>query len=149
MLAGFWALPTCLGGQLGHPYTQEQGQPAKKLKKQPATGQTTTGGQPGQTNQQMTTGATGKIATEIPVEKRTVVREKLISTKVQRVERTKINVNLRVGVRVPRTIHFYPVPAEVVQLVPAYRGYLYFVLADGTIVIVSPQTYQVVYVLTA
>ena len=133
----------------GQQQATEQGQPAKKLKKQPATGQTTTGGQPGQTNQQMTTGATGKIATEIPVEKRTVVREKLISTKVQRVERSKININLTVGVRVPRTIKFYPVPVEVVALIPAYRGYLYFVMDDGTIVIVSPSTYEIVYVLTA
>jgi hypothetical protein len=33
--------------------------------------------------------------------------------------------------------------------VPAYRTYKYFVLADGTIVIVVPDTRKVVYVITA
>jgi len=90
----------------------------------------------------LTTGATGKIATDISPEKRTVVRQKLVSTKVQRVERSKINVTLTVGVRVPRTIRFYPVPREIIRLVPAYRGYLYFVLDDGTIILVDPRTYS-------
>ena len=103
---------------------QEPTAQTKKLKKQ-ATGSTSEG--------QMTTGATGKIATDISPEKRTVVRQKLVSTKVQRVERSKINVTLTVGVRVPRTIRFYPVPREIIRLVPAYRGYLYFVLDHGTI----------------
>jgi Protein of unknown function (DUF1236) len=137
-----------------------QGQPAKKLKK---TQQVTTEGQEptaqtkklkkqatGSTSEgQMTTGATGKIATDISPEKRTVVRQKLVSTKVQRVERSKINVTLTVGVRVPRTIRFYPVPREIIRLVPAYRGYLYFVLDDGTIILVDPRTYEVAYVITA
>ena len=131
-----------------------QGQSGKKLKK---TQQVTTEGQEGtkkkirKTTQgeQMTTGATGKIATDISPEKRTVVRQKLVSTKVQRVERSKINVTLTVGVRVPRTIRFYPVPREIIRLVPAYRGYLYFVLDDGTIILVDPRTYEVAYVITA
>jgi Protein of unknown function (DUF1236) len=134
-----------------------QGQAGKKLKK---TQQVTTEGQEGtkkkirkttlgEPSEQMTTGATGKIATDISPEKRTVVRQKLVSTKVQRVERSKINVTLTVGVRVPRTIRFYPVPREIIRLVPAYRGYLYFVLDDGTIILVDPRTYEVAYVITA
>jgi len=140
--------------------TGEQGQTTKKLKKsQEATGeQGQTSGttkkklqqtQEGQSSDQMTTGATGKVATEIPAEKKVVVREKLVSKNVTRIERSKINVNISIGVRIRRTITFYPVPPEVVAIVPAYEGYLYFVLDDGTIVIVEPSTYEVVYVLIA
>jgi hypothetical protein len=32
--------------------------------------------------------------------------------------------------------------------VPAYEDYMFFVLADGRIIIVDPDTYQIVYILT-
>jgi len=131
-----------MNGQKQPGAVTEQGQTNRKLKKQQAAGQ-----KPGQ--EQMTTGATGQLAVAIPAEKRTMVRQKFVATHVQRISRAKININLRVGVRVPRTIHFYPIPETVVEVVPAYRDYLYFALDDGTIVIVDPGTYEVVYVLTA
>jgi hypothetical protein len=39
-------------------------------------------------------------------------------------------------------------PSKIVKIVPAYEGYEYFVLADGRIVIVDPNTYKIVLVLT-
>jgi len=48
-----------------------------------------------------------------------------------------------------RPFELYPLPADIVALAPAYEGYLYFVLEDGTIVIVEPETLEVAYVLTA
>jgi hypothetical protein len=42
----------------------------------------------------------------------------------------------------------HPVPADIVEIVPAFRHYRYFLLADGEIVIVDPATFVVVYVLT-
>jgi hypothetical protein len=119
--------------------TGESGQKTKKIQQ----GQKTEG------SEQTTTGATGKISTEIPAKERTVIREKLVSSNVTRIDRSKINFNITVGVVVPRTIELLPLPVEVVELVPAYEGYLYFVLADGTIVIVEPGSLQIVTVLTA
>ena len=39
-------------------------------------------------------------------------------------------------------------PSGVVEIVPAYSEYLYFVVADGTIVIVDPGSYEVVYIIS-
>jgi hypothetical protein len=58
-----------------------------------------------------------------------------------------IDIDVNVGVVVPRTVTLRPLPPRVIEIVPAYRGYEYFVLADGRIVIVEPGTYKVVYIL--
>jgi hypothetical protein len=50
-----------------------------------------------QGSEKMTTGATGKIATEITAKDRTVIRQKLIATHVQRVERNKVKARLASG----------------------------------------------------
>jgi hypothetical protein len=63
------------------------------------------------------------------------------------VERIKINFNLNIGFVVPTRIELQPIPVRIVQLLPAYRGYLFFVTADGTIVIVAPDTRKIVYVI--
>ena len=52
-----------------------------------------------------------------------------------------------VGVAVPRTIHVQPLPHRIVEIVPAFEGYVFFVLADGRIIILQPDTYEIVYVL--
>ena len=39
-------------------------------------------------------------------------------------------------------------PARIVKIVPAYESYEYFVLADGRIVIVDPDTLKIVLILT-
>ena len=50
-----------------------------------------------------------------------------------------IVVNARTGVRT--------VPTDIIEIVPAYRDYVYFVLVDGRIVIVNPDTYVVVVII--
>ncbi|MDA9436262.1 DUF1236 domain-containing protein [Bradyrhizobium sp. CCBAU 51627] len=59
---------------------------------------------------------------------------------------TNVNFSLSVGTVVPRDIHLQPLPAEVVEIVPQYRGYN-FVLVKDEIVIVEPSTYKIVTVL--
>lgn len=93
------------------------------------------------------TGSTSKA--EITTEKRKVIREKLVTTNVTKVDRSKINFDINVGVAVPTTIVLQPLPATVIEVVPEYRGYDYFVLADGTIIIVDPGSHQIVFVLSA
>jgi hypothetical protein len=118
----------------------EQGGTAQDQKNQNAQ-------QDGQDSDQMTTGATGRADADIPVEKRTVIREKIITRDVPRVERDKIDFDINVGVAIPGTIALQPLPPDIIEVVPAYQGYQYFVLADGTIIIVDPGTLQIVYVL--
>jgi hypothetical protein len=59
------------------------------------------------------------------------------------------DVTVEVGAVVPSSITLQPVPAEVVNVVPAYERYEYFVAADGRIVLVEPSTHEVVFVINA
>lgn len=59
---------------------------------------------------------------------------------------TNVTFSLSVGTVVPRDIRLQPLPAEVVEIVPQYRGYN-FVLVKDEIVIVEPSTYKIVAVL--
>lgn len=54
-----------------------------------------------------------------------------------------LSINLAVGVAVPETVHFAPLPPRIVEIEPAWRGYEYFVYADE-IVIIEPGTRRVV-----
>lgn len=58
----------------------------------------------------------------------------------------KVNFSVSVGGVVPRDLRFQPLPAEVVEVMPQYRGYNFLVIRDD-IVIVDPSTYQIVDVL--
>ena len=139
--------------------TDQTGQ-LKKKKKNAQQSDETTGGQQAtgkkkknakndQNSEEMKTGSTGKANTKITAEERTTIRKTIITHKVTRIDRDRVNFRISIGVAVPRTIHLYALPPEVVVLMPWYRGYRYFILADGTIIIVEPRTYHIVYVLTA
>lgn len=93
--------------------------------------------------------ATGSVskADQDPVERTRVIREKIVTKNVTRIDRSRIDFDINVGIAVPRTIVLNPLPIEVYEVVPDYRGYSYFVLSDGTIVIVNPGSLQIVYVL--
>ncbi|WP_443112549.1 DUF1236 domain-containing protein [Devosia sp. ZB163] len=54
-----------------------------------------------------------------------------------------------VGVVVPSTVVLQPLPASIITLVPRWAGFLFFVLADGRIVVVEPAGLKVVAVVTA
>jgi hypothetical protein len=83
---------------------------------------------------------------DLSSEQRTEIRDVIVESRVEPVE---IDVNLSVGVAVPRTVTLNPLPPRIIEIVPAYSGYQYFVLADGRIIIVEPATYEVVYILAA
>ena len=94
-----------------------------------------------------TTGSTSKASTKITSENKTVIKNKIANKNVTRVDRNSIDFNISVGVAVPRTVHLVALPSTVIEIVPEYEGYLYFVLDDGTIVIVAPDTMEIVYVI--
>jgi hypothetical protein len=81
------------------------------------------------------------LSTEQRTKIRTVIREKV---KVKPVEH--VNFSVHVGTVVPRTIHYHPLPAEVVSIYPAWSGY-YFVLVGTQIVVIEPSSFEIVAVL--
>ena len=56
---------------------------------------------------------------------------------------TNVNFSISVGTVVPRAVSLHTVSAAIVDIVPQYRGYSYFVTRDQ-IVIVEPSTYKIV-----
>jgi len=59
-----------------------------------------------------------------------------------------LNVEISVGTRLPREVQVRPLPAAVIEIVPQYRGYAY-VLVGSQIVIVDPDTLEIIAVLAA
>jgi Protein of unknown function (DUF1236) len=57
-----------------------------------------------------------------------------------------VNFSLSVGYGCSKRRAFQPLPAEVVEILPQYRGYNFFAVRDD-IVIVEPSTYKIVDVL--
>ena len=92
-----------------------------------------------------TTGQGAASAAKLSTEQRT-----RISTIIRqhKVEPAHLNVSVSVGTRVPESVHFYPLPAEVVTIYPEWRGYDYILVGDQ-IVVIDPRTHQIVAILEA
>jgi hypothetical protein len=61
---------------------------------------------------------------------------------------TQLNVSVRVGTRIPDSVHFYPLPREVFVIYPEWRGYDYIMVGDE-ILVIDPHTHQIVAILEA
>jgi hypothetical protein len=60
-----------------------------------------------------------------------------------------LDFDVRTGVRIPHEFHDYHVlPPDIVSIVPEYRGFRYFVYGDE-IVIVDPDTLEIVAIIPA
>lgn len=60
--------------------------------------------------------------------------------------RATVNIDIRVGTRVPRDVKLVAVPQEIVVIVPEYRRFRYFVVGDQ-VVIVDPASFEIVEIL--
>jgi Protein of unknown function (DUF1236) len=88
-------------------------------------------------------GAAAKLSTEQRTRITTVIRGQHVAPA------TNVNFSIRVGTRVPREgMRFYPLPAEVVTIYPEWRGYE-FILVRDEILVIDPNTYEIVAVLNA
>jgi hypothetical protein len=96
-------------------------------------------------NDQKTTGnaATGATAAP-PTEKRTQITSAIRQEKVEEVR--NVNFNVSVGVAVPASVRFHPIPTRVVEIYPEWRGYD-FIIVNGRYVILRPQTHEIVYII--
>ena len=111
------------------------------------TGTTTEQNAQGNTNVQTDQNKTASI-NNVTVEQKTQITQIIHETHVRPV--ASVDFDISVGVEVPRhKIRLHRLPARIVKIVPAYESYEYFVLADGRIVIVDPDTYEIVAILEA
>jgi hypothetical protein len=100
-------------------------------------------GKPGNDRAQTTTGQAGagaKISTEQRTKITSVIRNEHVAPL------TNVNFNISVGTRIPRDVSFHPLPSEVVTIYPEWRGYN-FVLVREQIIVIDPQTFEIVAVL--
>lgn len=92
------------------------------------------------TGQGAASGST-KLSTEQRTKITNVIRQ-------QKVAPAHLNVSIRVGNRVPASVRFYPLPAEVFVIYPQWRGYDY-ILVGNDILVINPRTHEIVAILEA
>lgn len=92
-----------------------------------------------------TTGQAGAGA-KLTTEQRTKITTVIHKQNVKPV--TNVNFSISIGTRVPRSVSFHPVPVEIVEVYPDWRGYEFFLVRDE-IVIVNPRTLEIVAVIPA
>jgi hypothetical protein len=122
--------------------TQNQTQPAPSG----ANANTNTAAQPSnnQTNTAQSPSTNVNISANLNDSQRTRVSESI--TRLNAPAVNNVNFSLSVGTVVPRDVRFQPLPADVVEIMPQYRGYNFVVVRDD-IVIVEPSSYRIVDVL--
>jgi hypothetical protein len=91
-----------------------------------------------------TTGATGNV--NVTAEQRTEIRQIITETHV---EPAHVNFDIAVGTTIPHTVKIHRLPERIVTLVPAYKNYEYFMLEDGRIAIVDPDSLKIVAIMEA
>ncbi|WBU27661.1 DUF1236 domain-containing protein [Rhodopseudomonas palustris] len=85
-------------------------------------------------------GARAQLSTEQRTKITTVIKDQHIEPQ------TNVNFSISVGTRVPREVHFHPLPTDIVTIYPDWRGYEFFMVRDE-IVVVNPRTLEIVAVL--
>jgi hypothetical protein len=101
------------------------------------------GGKQGRSSE--TTGSTSSKVT-VNTEQRTKIRSHANELRVGRVDNA--NFSISVGTRVPRSVHLHAIPSTIIEIVPAWRRYR-FVLVRDEIVIIDPDTFEIVAVIDA
>jgi len=98
------------------------------------------------TERSQTTGQAGagaKLTTEQRTKITTVFRSERIAPE------NNVNFSISVGTRVPREgVRFHPLPSEVVTIYPEWRGYEFIRVRDQ-ILVIDPNTYEIVAILEA
>jgi hypothetical protein len=121
-------------------------QPSTNTAAQPSNNQTNTATQPSnnQTNAAQSSSSNVRVSASLNEGQRTRVSESIARLNVAPLN--SVNFSLSVGTVVPRDVRFQPLPADIVEVMPQYRGYNFFVVRDE-IAIVDPATYKIVDVL--
>jgi hypothetical protein len=116
-----------------------QAQPSTQQRQPSAAQQSPSGSQPS-----TTTGQAGRPVGDsvtLTTEQKTKIRSTVLTSSAPRV--TNVNFSINVGTVVPRTVKLVAVPAPLIDIHPAWRGYMYFVVHDE-IIIVEPRSMKIV-----
>ena len=125
---------------------ERMGRDEEKSRMQQGQGQTE---QKERTTTQTQQGTGSGKSVQLSSEQRTRIQTTLKSqTNIARVNRSSFHGDIRVGVRVPTSIHVDVLPATIVEIVPQYRGYKY-VLVEDEILILDPTTLEIVAIIPA
>lgn len=82
-----------------------------------------------------------RISASLKTEQKTRLQQAVTKLDVKPV--TNVDFSISVGTAVPRTVSLHPVPSTIVEIVPQYRGYDYFVVREQ-VIIVHPETHKIV-----
>jgi hypothetical protein len=77
---------------------------------------------------------------------RTRIRDTIVRREREHGVLSDVDFPISVGVPVPRHVRLHPIPVDLVEVVPVYRSYRYFLVEDY-ICIVDPATYAIVQVI--
>jgi len=105
----------------------------------------TTGQGSDKTETRGTTGQGAAGAAMLSTEQRTRISTILRQHKVAS---EHLNVTVAVGTRVPASVHLYPLPAEVIDINPEWRGFDYVMVGDE-ILVIDPVTRDIVAIIGA
>lgn len=83
-------------------------------------------------------------AATLSTEQKDRIRTTVLTANAPRV--SNVNFSINVGTVVPRSVRIVAVPAPLIEIHPAWRGYSYFVHGD-TLVIVEPRTLRIIAVI--
>ena len=98
-----------------------------------------------ETKSQTTTGNAATSANAAPpAEKKTQIVSAIKSQKIE--ETTNVNFNISVGTTVPSSVRFHPLPPQIVEIYPEWRGYD-VIFVHGQYIILRPETHEIVYII--
>ena len=78
---------------------------------------------------------------EIKPEQKTVIKQTFVT---QNIRPQRLNVQVRVGVAVPRTVVLYALPPTLIEIYPSYRAYKFVLLDNDTVLVIDPVTWEIV-----
>ena len=94
-------------------------------------------------------GSQTNVNVNLSGDQRTRIRETVVKeSNAPRISRREATFNLSVGTVVPRTVRVAVLPAAVVEIHPAWRGYSYILVGDE-IVILEPGSLRIVAIIPA
>jgi len=102
--------------------------------------------QPRPQGQPQLQGPTGQQRVQVTAQQREQIHERFAHVRTHRIDRASFSI--AVGIEVPRSVIVVPLPLEIVEVVPEYRGY-YYVMVGDEILIVDPSSLLIVAIIPA
>jgi len=132
--------PPATGNQ---PSSAQSNQPATTNRPSAAQTAPSTQTQQPATAQQQQQGTTNnvRISASLQAPQRTRLNEAVTRLDVRPV--SNVNFSVSIGTAVPASVSVHPLPSTIVEIIPQYRGYSYFVVRDE-VVIVEPHSHKIV-----